>query len=1554
MAFTSNDILNVTLGIFDMPAGGYWLNNFTNYATNVQNEWGLTDDETMAELARALVKSPQYQESIEGLDNLGLAQKILSSFGLEDNLDMLLATEAAVAAFDPSNIDGEIAALIWGYTKGLTQDADVMAAYPDAAATLANKLAVAVEVSVTNPIATTDMAALQGLVEGVGPDSTNVDVDTTFMLTIDQDDMSGTNNADMFLGYIFDNQNTLQSGDMIDGAGGVDRLEADIGNSQAFAITPHTESVEQFAVRAQDDNVADDSSDNNMNNNVQIDAERMEGTNWYESNNSRADVVIEDVRIERTEAYNDSSNQITKDITIAMVSTDSGDVDLDVYFDNHSLVKEGDNSSNSITMTVGNQVEIADFDATAPLKDLPYTDVSFQVNSTTVTLDLAANGVADVETYADMWQVMQDAFAEAQAKAEYSELLEDVVLTLSPGTDTFFSRDGVARSADEYVLTISDGEIGLNNPGWTADEGLPSNNAFSANVAVGDTTVTSNLITSTVVLDDVGRGSMGGDLVIGAMSTGETSDSTGVEQFDIYVDRNSELQNITSTANTLEEVYVYNRDHFADNNTTANGSLTVTGIVDGNDGGANGVGDIDDEDGVAGTIDQYGFNDVRVLDASAMEGAVNFTAVLSEAVVGKYLDLTDTATNAGADNRTFDYDLGTNDDTLRLDIDRDNLQSAGTATREDFNLAVDGNNGDDSITVRIGQFTRDEGRDADDDSAFGIAANWDEGANWYENLEENANISINGGAGNDHIMTTGVGDAVIDAGADNDTVYTDNSGLNNAGARINEVQTLTFTAASVDGLTDVDTLVTFTVDGVAVTVAQGDTAANVATKVAAALNNTANFTNADGGSATAVGDTVVFTFDNAAVDAAFATNGDIAPIVVEESYDTEAAAAAVETTAGVPNADVAAEAEVTTITFTPGTNSAIGSTVTFDGTTVTLADTDGNGTVSIDELVEQFAGATYANHTVTDYDFSAGTVQVTNNTAAAQVDLDDTSIAGTAAGAADGVTGFAVDNQGVDAVTNADTAEVQTFTMGAADETGTLYVNLDTDGTVGLAATDTTVAVSLDDNDSAIEVASKVAAAINAQAGTVVTADATAADGTLTVTWDNPTDTFANVALSTFADGPLQGATTITETTKGEISSNGNAATWVVNTEANAAGNHVITDLDSLGTGANALLYGAQLTVTYSGAQVAGASGVISGDAVATDNGFESTVTVGTTNAIGNATNINQAIKDALTTTDNVAGGVAGDDVLEELLSVQDGPANSIIITSAIDGRFQESDLAITIQAATFTNLSAAEQSAIIGALRDIDNDSTATYTDTEVQNRLDQAVEVYTTGGALDALDMAVDAGGALLAGNTSLAVSDNMITLGSGDDVVVLGTDFESNDMLVYTGSGNGTDTVVNFVQTGDAADSINFEAYLNASTSASGSSASAVTPTITLNADTTADINEVTIINDFAQSVGETWAGLNENNLVAALNDAGTEDWGSIDETDLDAANIANLTSGTYNHIVMVENDLNDGQYKVFNLVAENNGDFTGAQLVGIIDFGNTLDAVTSANFDGTLFV
>ena len=1319
-------------------------------------------------------------------------------------------------------------------------------------------------------------------------------------LTTAQDTLKGTDANDTFNAFIINNANTLQSGDSVDGGAGMDTLFADIGNSQAFAITPQTNSVEKLLVRAQA--ISTDTNENNMSNGVQIDAERMKGTNWYETNNSRADVTIEDVRILRTDAYGDDTNQITSDVTIAMVSTDPGNVDLGVYFDQHSLVNEGDSQSNSVTFTIGNQIEEPDFDAAAPLKDVPYNNVGFLVGGEPVilALDLTA-----IETYEQLWTVFQAAFDAAKAGGDYSALLTNVTLTRSIGTDTFFSRDGVLRNADEFLMTIDQGDITPSDIGWSATGGLPSNNAFSARVVQGDVTVTSNLVTSEIILDDVGRGSMGGDLIVGGMSIGTgdtqgegTSDSKGVEQFNIKVERSSQLQEIQSTNNTLEEVYIVNGD--------TKGDLVVKGNT--------GLGLAADQGDLPGSDNNNsGFLDVRVLDASAMEGKVDLNAELSGNVVAKYLDLKDVATNAAADNRGFMYDLGTNNDKLMLTISDDNLAAAGTTTREDFYLNVNGNGGNDSITTTI------------------ATGNIPHTTNWYVNSKINANLTVNGGAGDDTIKTVGAGDFNINGDSGNDTVYANNDGIGAAANAINEVQTLTFSGTTTVGGSIV-------VHGTTINIPGGTTAAGVATLVQAALVVHADFSGAGGSVAQGTGaaaNTVIFTFDNAAA----AATADEAPIVVTEKVGTLSTPAVANGGGGTDAA--AATAEVTNVVFNAA-NEAIGATIIFDGVTLTLADTDGSGFVEQDEVAAQFASQTFTNFTVTGTDFNSGAVQLTANTGGADlsavaglagVNMAAGDFTGTHANAV--APGFAASGlvaagaNGVDAVP-AVAAAADVFTFQAANQTGIITITVDKDG---LGATvNETIDVAVTQGDSAIAVSAKAAAALTAALG----ADWVVTDVPGATVSIQSAASLGVTDASTITDNAMLASTAVVETLKGVEATTNDAATWVMNaTDIN------IVNLESNLAVSNGILYNSTVTVTYSGARHA-ESGVINDAANDFSNGFESKVTIGTTGNLGSQLQVNQAIKDAIN----------NDAVLSKLLMATDGPSNTLVIESLVDGRFEANDLEVKISAPT--SLSATELTSLNATHKDLINNSALTDLDSAQMIAVIQAqIDAIDAGGAYTTETFA-QRGGVDMAGNTSQSDSDNTINLGSGDDVAVLGTDDTSNDTLVFEGT-FGNDSIFNFVNTtgSTALDMLDFTAYLTNELSTSGSTVSAdriaTTGENTGVAASVLTANEVATVNDFAAASGESWANLTASDLLDAIkgtNTAGAKDYGNITEGSFDVANITNLVGNVQNGIIMVENDLNDGEYKVFSTFADNTTEeFTAVTLVGTIDFGDTISAAVA---------
>lgn len=628
-------------------------------------------------------------------------------------------------------------------------------------------------------------------------------------LEVGREVLTGTADNDTFWADLVGNLNTLESGDRLDGGNGIDTLVAQIGNSQDFAINPTLVNIEKVLLSAQ--TTTADHSDNNIGSPVLLEeigqllnslvdgltggfdpeaqaallaklnglleanwrgaqfdggsrgaADNQRGTvgvNHWESNNSRADLIVEDVRI--------LDSQITKDITVAFVESDPGNVDFGLYFDQHSLRKESGTQTTALTLTVYNPLAVSDgFDPANPLENVPYDQLTINVNGNPITVSFDLTGVT---TYDEFYAALVESFTEAFDT--YPELAGGSIVRL-PDSKSFFSVDGQLRTADEFVLTLPNNTLTPANPGWNASQGLPPDNAFAANVQQGTPVVTENLITSTIILDDVGRGSTGGDLVIGGMSTGETSESKGVEQFDITVERSSKLQSIASTNNTLEVVNIKSGAQY---NEVKNGSwtgnkygdLTVLGSVDVTGYGSYlnkyvnlATGDIGLPGAVVEEATGFGLVDVREVDASEFQGNLSLSVLLTNRVAEKYLDLKDDPFNPAEDDVEFEYTLGSGNDVFALEIAKDNFATGGTTVYNDFDLVIDGGAGNDTIMARVG---------SEGEGALDLA-------NWYLNSKLNANLAIAAGAGDDVVRTEESGDWFVDLGAGNDTYYADNSG----------------------------------------------------------------------------------------------------------------------------------------------------------------------------------------------------------------------------------------------------------------------------------------------------------------------------------------------------------------------------------------------------------------------------------------------------------------------------------------------------------------------------------------------------------------------------------------------------------------------------------------------------------------------------------------------------------------------------------------------------------------------------------------------------------
>lgn len=586
------------------------------------------------------------------------------------------------------------------------------------------------------------------------------------MLTTGADNLTGTSGNDTFTASVGGNNDTLQSDDVIGGGAGTDTLDVTLANTP-FAITPRSSNVEILKVRSQADGDDEGTNDvqgfvSSINKNIgsgavptistagdnTIDAQNMVGTSQFWNSNSRADLVVEDIRNKSHET------------TLGFQSTDPGDVDYAVFFDPSHITAPGGVSSGA-TLTVRLADVLGLKVDTNGLKNLPYNAMTITVGTKDVAL---AIDFSKLTSYADFVTAINAELVKAglttiTATAGTAETA--VFSTAVSG----FAQGSVAGTFNPVILTNS-GPESLTLKGYALNTGAQEPNGNLVRTFSINEQVTVNALTQVnMILDDVGRGSMAGDFLAGSMSTG-ASGSKGIAQFNVSVDRSSHITTLQTTNNGLEVVNV--------KNIGANGNLRLDD---------NNLTDAD-----------YGLTDVRVFDAANMSGRVTLSAVLSDKVVAKYMDLTDTGTPSGDNSdplphrdvvdQEFSYDLGKGNDSLYLNISEANLAAAGTTTREDFVLTVNGNAGDDTVTTQIGT-----------GAGVGTEA-------WYTNSTLNANLSINTGDGNDTVNTVGAGNWKINTGAGNDTVYSDNSGTEKAVWVFNTADQGTAAALGVRDLTN--------------------------------------------------------------------------------------------------------------------------------------------------------------------------------------------------------------------------------------------------------------------------------------------------------------------------------------------------------------------------------------------------------------------------------------------------------------------------------------------------------------------------------------------------------------------------------------------------------------------------------------------------------------------------------------------------------------------------------------------------------------------------------
>ncbi|WP_281993508.1 DUF4214 domain-containing protein [Sulfitobacter geojensis] len=432
-----------------------------------------------------------------------------------------------------------------------------------------------------------------------------------------------------------------------------------------------------------------------------------------------------------------------------------------------------------------------------------------------------------------------------------------------------------------------------------------------------------------------------------------------------------------------------------------------------------------------------------------------------------------------------------------------------------------------------------------------------------------------------------------------------------------------------------------------------------------------------------------------------------------------------------------------------------------------------------------------------------------------------------------------------------------------------------------------------------------------------------------------------------------------------------------------------------------AYLSDATVTVTLSGAGVGsygdgggvmsqGAAGAVAEGGGRDHDGYQASFT------IQSLINGNEHFGDQRDVNAAVIAAIENDAVLNNLLSATVGANNVLVIASKTSGAFDATDLLININQETYT--SAANANSVNAEARMLAGDSSLPnqFAGTTAGSQYAAGsfgADLATAAGAdawFDGLSVRNDgtnnsAGNTHTNGAASTSESDNTIDAGEGNDLIVLSTDGTgtalpiapttftkspatslindaSNETIVLTGNSFGDDTVMNFTAAeGEAGlDFLDFTAYLTSQTDVSpgtaGTGAASFNDIVTTLGTDLNDVaaNEVAIFN-FTATAGESFAGLNAAQVTALFNNTtAANDWGSLSAAASDVVfNQSNtaVVDGAGKAVIMIENNANDGEYKVFELTWDA-GSTTAPSVavadLGSLDFGDTLDNAGTDTF------
>lgn len=1159
--------------------------------------------------------------------------------------------------------------------------------------------------------------------------------------------------------------------------------------------------------------------------------------------------------------------------------------------------------------------------SSTPLKSLPTEGFAFTMDG--VTLLVASEAINAANTYAELRDAVEARITELAQGTDIpdrSDVSNDPAAYAKLATfkvelgNTFNVQDdsGATVTGQQVVMTDSAGATleplaFVNSSDVIVDTGF----TLYAELKEAAASTVTKLITTNLTADNVGYGSQGGSVNL----AGQSKSDKGVEEIKVTATDGVWFSKLQSKAETnhLEriELQTGSNGYFRVGTQTAEGNTHVVNLTQ--------------QD-----FSKAGLIDVREVEASNA-GSTAINALVTDNVIARDYNLKDTGSWA-SDNIDINYNLSSGRDVLNLAVDQDVMESTDTQ------VTINTNAGNDVVHFQVTNST----------GAGTITAATN--TNWLTNQQLLNNVKVNAGDGNDQIVMSGAGNATVNAGTGDDQVRADNTGdravfvFNNSTTNISNLLNNKDTNTGSNS----DNALSSGANGVAQTydlfkavvkvTFQGFESESV---VIDSTNYKTSTLQINQAIKKAIAESpqlskLLAAHDNEghALGLESLVDGELSLSDLDITITAPAAYKANETAAekaardasgqqmlaenDLLNAAKAVDPSATAATLSASDLSNAANTLS-TGVYATEFGSSGTPQVLQQQTID-FTGISTApgalNLSGDTAEVTVGTLKVgiTAGMSSAQI-ADQVARALDAQVKANGLVGLATGSGNNLAVSEVSVSGNSVVIKGIPANTGPTVL-APTAVNVTVAKTGATVAEFLSTRDISGNVTVSGATDTFVAKGTGAVAGVKTLDfsgmeigtaGTLAVTLPgNTTPIYVDVAKD---DGSLA----IAQKVAAKLGS------WTGTNGADAVSVSNVAYVDE------------KVVLTFTGPVVAG--GTVT--AAAPTGGTAATIAAGSANladttayvaASTAAAGTKSAVFDfaGLQVTESGSFTIAGHTV--NLTAGMKPVAIAAAVKAAVDASSPTgttSSALLSATAVTITLTPSTDATTMPGMT--IENGSVG------VADTITKAAVTVNTQYQAGSANANHD-------GSDSTAESDNVINLGTGTDLVMMGTDDNSNDTLVLTGYNNGTNTVVNYDGRATSAgkDFLDLSAYVAGQNKVVLGSVANVSGTM---ADKAVAKTSVT---------AEQFATLTDAEMLAQLNGTAATDKQIATLKGIDATTGATANS---NYVLMVENAGNPGEYKVFHLTAAsgaNSGKFATAQTVATLDFGK-LDFSTAQTLD-----